>query len=117
MGSVKIDLYSKAKRWDDKYPLDKREGVMEVLDNIHKLRELRLRSGDFHLCDLLLDLQEAIDNGKLTERQRECIELLYEHELTQEEAANVLGIDHSNVSRRKDNAVDKIVAYINKGGV
>ncbi|MNY73653.1 hypothetical protein D3C86_2124930 [compost metagenome] len=50
----------------------------------------------------------AIEAAKLTERQSEAIRLVYEADLTQEEAARQAGVDKSVMSRRLDTAAEKI---------
>jgi RNA polymerase sigma factor (sigma-70 family) len=49
-------------------------------------------------ADWRLDLMDAV--GRLDESEREVVDLLFFHGLTQDEAAGLLGVDQSTVKRR-----------------
>jgi RNA polymerase sigma factor (sigma-70 family) len=57
---------------------------------------------------LLADLETAISMAKLTERQSEALRLVYEEDLTQEEAGKLMGIAQNSVSEAVDRAVENI---------
>lgn len=115
MGSVKIDLSTKEKRWNDNYPLDKPYGVYALFSNIHYIREMRFLKGDFDACILLIDLDIAIAEADLTKRQREVLYWVFEKDLTQQEVAAKLGISQQAVSDHINSAIRKI-AFINRLG-
>jgi predicted DNA-binding protein (UPF0251 family) len=56
----------------------------------------------------LIDLKSAIELAQLTRRQSEALRLVYEEDLTQEEAGNRMGIRQDVVSYHVDNAVEAI---------
>lgn len=61
-----------------------------------------------------LDLYNAIENAGLTDRQRQAIELVYFEELTQEDAAEVMGVSRATLRTNELRAIDKIRKYMNK---
>lgn len=56
---------------DDKYKIQGRKGVQKVLVNIHQIYEMRHSSNA--LCDLLLDLNRAIQEGGLNDNEKRAI--------------------------------------------
>ena len=113
MGGGKIDLTSKSKRLDDAYPIDTPKGVHALLSHIHHVRESRFSRGDYDASILLIDFEQSVKEAKLTERQRQIIDLVFEQELYQEEVAQVLGISQQAVSDHI-NALVKKIALVNK---
>jgi RNA polymerase sigma factor (sigma-70 family) len=108
MGSVKIDLTQKERALDEKYPaLDKPENLRILLSDYHALL-LRRFNGDTAASDILIDLYKAIELAKLTERQSEALRLVYEEDLTQEEAGKLLGIGQDVVSYHVERAVEAV---------
>ncbi|MEI2356071.1 sigma factor-like helix-turn-helix DNA-binding protein [Mesobacillus zeae] len=61
-----------------------------------------------------LDLYDALDSAGLTERQREAIDLVYFVNMTQEEAAEVMGVGQDVISRRVSVALRKLCEYMTK---
>ncbi|MRX54687.1 sigma-70 family RNA polymerase sigma factor [Bacillus idriensis] len=59
-----------------------------------------------------LDLYDALDNAGLTERQRQAIDLVYFESMTQEEAAEVIGVGQDVVSRRITTSLRKLRGYL-----
>jgi DNA-directed RNA polymerase specialized sigma24 family protein len=70
--------------------------------------------GDYDAVVLLADLATAIAMAGLTERQRQALRLVYEEDLTQEEAGkrltgpNGLGIRQDVVSYHVDRAIEAV---------
>lgn len=58
--------------------------------------------------DTEIDVMKIIDKAKLTERQKEAIELVYFEGLTQSEAAERMGISQPNVSSYIDYSLRKM---------
>src|SRR5690625_5356061 len=54
------------------------------------------------------DLYAMLDNAKLTDRQRQAIDLVYFEDMTQEQAAEVMGVGQDVVSRNISVSIDKI---------
>ena len=111
MGGGKIDLRSKSKRLDDAYPVDTQRGVHALLSNIHYIREGRFAiRGDYDASILLIDFEQSMQEAKLTARQRQIIDMVFEQDMYQEEAANILGISQQTVSVHINALVKKIAA-------
>ncbi|MBC9786676.1 RNA polymerase subunit sigma-28 [Heliobacterium chlorum] len=108
MGKV-LDLDSKRKRLDDKYPLDKEEGVVALLTQLHHVRESRFLRGDYDASVLLLDLAQSIKEARLTKRQQLSLYLVYGRDMYQKEAAHWMNISQQAVSDHIRTAIQRIV--------
>ena len=113
MGGGKIDLRSKSKRLDDAYPIDTPKGVHSLLSHIHRIRESRFIRGDYDASILLIDFEQSLEEAKLTARQKQIIDLVFELNLYQEEAANILGITQQAISDHVRTLVRRI-AIVNR---
>ena len=113
MGGGKIDLRSKSKRLEDTYPIDTAKGVHALLSHIHRVREGRFIRGDYDASILLIDFEQSLEEAKLTARQKQIIELVFELDLRQEDVANVLGITQQAISDHVRTLVRKI-AIVNR---
>lgn len=82
--------------------------VQMSLSNLHRLRERRYSRADYGACDVLLDLEKAIDDAELTDKQAEVIRMLYEKDLTQEDAAKAMGMSQKVISMHNKYAIKKI---------
>jgi len=108
MGSVKVDLHSKERALEETFPaLNTPAGIKRLLGEKGAL-EIRQYNGDYDAVLLLIDLKAAIESAKLTERQSEAIRLVYESDLTQEDAARQAGVARSTLVGHVDDAVKKI---------
>lgn len=82
--------------------------VHMTLSDLHRLRERRYSRADYGACDTLIDLERAINNADLTERQYEVLYLMYEKGWTQVEVASEFDIAQQAVSVHKNAAIKKI---------
>ena len=69
---------------------------------------MRRFNGDTAASDILIDLFAAIQMAGLTDRQRQALRLVYEEDLTQEEAGRRMGIAQNSVSEAADRALENI---------
>jgi DNA-binding CsgD family transcriptional regulator len=108
MGSVKVDLSGKERALEESYPaLNTAAGIKRLLADQNALL-IRQYSGDYAAVDIVCDLQTAITAAKLTDRQREALRLVYTEDLTQEEAAKVMGVGQDVVSYHVGKAAKRI---------
>lgn len=61
-----------------------------------------------------IDLYDALENAGLTDRQRQVLDLVYFDNLTQERAANILGITQQAVAKQESVALTKLREYMTK---
>ena len=113
MGGGKIDLRSKSKRLEDAYPIDTPKGVHAILSHIHYIREGRFTRGDYDASILLIDFEQSLEEARLTARQRQIIDMVFEQDMYQEEAANILNISQQAVSDHI-NALVRRIATVNR---
>jgi DNA-directed RNA polymerase specialized sigma24 family protein len=108
MGSVKRDLDINERSLEEKYPaLDSPANLRILLSDLQALIN-RQYMGDYDAVILLTDLRKAIEMAQLTGRQSEALRLVYEEDLTQEEAGKRLGIRQDVVSYHVDRAVEAV---------
>ena len=65
-------------------------------------------AGDYAACDVLIDLERAIELAGLTARQAEALALVYGEDLTQVEAGRRMGLDKRGVNNLLDRAIEAI---------
>jgi RNA polymerase sigma factor (sigma-70 family) len=68
----------------------------------------RQYQGDYDATVLLVDLRKAIEMAGLTGRQSEALRLVYEEDLTQEEAGKRMGVSQQAVDQHVNNAIEAI---------
>jgi DNA-directed RNA polymerase specialized sigma24 family protein len=108
MGSVKRDLHVNERSLEEKYPaLDSPQNLRILLSDLHALK-VRQFQGDYSAVDILVDLRKAIELAQLTGRQSEALRLVYEEDLTQEEAGKRMGIRQDVVSYHVDRAIEAV---------
>jgi DNA-directed RNA polymerase specialized sigma24 family protein len=108
MGSVKRDLHVNERSLEEKYPaLDNPSGLRILLSDYHALIN-RQYQGDYDAVVLLADLATAIEMAKLTDRQGQALRLVYEEDLTQEEAGKRMGIGRRAVGYHIEDAIESI---------
>jgi RNA polymerase sigma factor (sigma-70 family) len=68
----------------------------------------RQYQGDYDAVVLLADLQKAVAMAQLTGRQSEALRLVYEEDLTQEEAGKRMGVSQQAVEQHVNGAIESI---------
>ncbi|NYV67580.1 DUF134 domain-containing protein [Bacillus sp. Gen3] len=86
------------RKYEVKYALDSADGVKLLLGDYNALTQRRY-AGDYAACDILIDLETAIERAGLTDRQREALRLVFVGEYTQVETAQALGVSKQTVNR------------------
>jgi DNA-directed RNA polymerase specialized sigma24 family protein len=109
MGAVRFDIEAGHRQKEEIYALDTVEGVHCLLRDYHEISERRYK-GDLAAVDILIDLGRAIKRARLTPRQREAMNLYYIRCLTQEEAADVMGIEQHTLTAHLRGGVKKVAA-------
>lgn len=90
------------------YALNDTKGVHKLLRDRYFISERRYK-GDTAASDILIDLNHAIEIADLSPRQTEAVALVYGYwQLTQSEAAEVMGISQKQVNKHIKEAVKKI---------
>jgi predicted DNA-binding protein (UPF0251 family) len=108
MGSVKRDLHVNERSLEEKYPaLDSPANLRILLSDYHALLN-RQYQGDYAAVDILVDLRKAIEMAQLTGRQSEALRLVYEEDLTQEEAGKRMGVIRESIKTYVEDAIEKI---------
>jgi predicted DNA-binding protein (UPF0251 family) len=108
MGSIKRDLHVNERSLAEKYPaLDSPANLRILLSDYHALVN-RQYMGDYDAVVLLVDLRKAIDMAQLTGRQSEALRLVYEEDLTQEEAGRRMGVIRESIKTYVEDAIEKI---------
>jgi RNA polymerase sigma factor (sigma-70 family) len=108
MGSVKRDLHVNERSLDAKYPALDTSSNLRILLSDYQSLKVRQFQGDYSAVDILIDLYRAIEMAQLTGRQSEAIRLVYEEDLTQEEAGKRMGIAQQAVEQHVNNAIEAI---------
>jgi DNA-directed RNA polymerase specialized sigma24 family protein len=108
MGSVKRDLHVNERSLAENYPaLDTPQNLRILLSDYHALLN-RQYQGDYDAVVLLVDLRKAIEMAQLTGRQTEALRLVYEEDLTQEEAGKRMGVNRIVVLEHVEKAIEAI---------
>jgi len=81
---------------------------------MHHLRSRRYEAGDYAACDILIDLETAIEKAGLTNRQRQVLRLIYEEDLTQSEAAERLMVTQEAIAKYAKATIKRITAVYRK---
>lgn len=114
MGVCNFDKEASTKRLETKYVLDTEEGVKKLLEDIHTLESHAYVRGDTASIDLLVDLESAINQSEMTDRQRQAIQLLYYKDLDITVTAAIMGCDKSTASRHRKAGIKHITKIFTK---
>jgi DNA-directed RNA polymerase specialized sigma24 family protein len=87
--------------------LDTPQNLRILLSDYHALIN-RQYQGDYDAVVMLIDLRKAIDRAQLTGRQSEALRLVYEEDLTQEEAGKRMGVGRRAVGYFVEDAIEAI---------
>jgi predicted DNA-binding protein (UPF0251 family) len=115
MGAVKIDTEKDQRKYDVKYCLNDAAGVKALLRDRYQIEAERF-NGNTAASDLTMDLKNAILSAGLTDRQTEVIALVYgKWQLTQAEAAGVMGVTQQTVGQALNEAAAKMAVWFADG--
>lgn len=94
-------------RYESQYKLDGPDGIKALLADYTTLRQRRFL-GDMAACDILIDLNRAIELAALTGKQYEALRLVYFDDLSQTQAGTALGISRITFREHLETAITKI---------
>lgn len=103
-----IDIYKRERKYEAKYALNNPYGVRQLLEDVHLIVQHAYGCGDIEALIIYLDLVHALQQSKLTRKQKEVIYYFFLKDLTQKEVALELGIVQQKVSARIDRALERI---------
>ncbi|RCL15123.1 sigma factor-like helix-turn-helix DNA-binding protein [Bacillus cereus] len=113
MGVCKVDIESPARRIEHTYALDNPKSVDLLLRHLPYMKERRF-NGDYDASIVLIDLETAISQADLTDRQRQVLQLVYFEDMKQRDVAISLGITAPTVNLYKRLLAQKIAAVFEK---
>lgn len=100
MGAVSVDIHAKDRLLETMFPIDTEAGVSALLYALPYVKESSYYSGDFGAWDLIIDLEHALKNIKLTHSQRRIIELHYGEDLTQTETVKKMAEEGYEITQQ-----------------
>ncbi|PRT35339.1 sigma factor-like helix-turn-helix DNA-binding protein [Bacillus wiedmannii] len=115
MGSVKRDLTINERMLEHTYALDNPRSVDLLLRHLPYMKERRF-NGDYDASIVLLDLETAISQADLTDRQRQVLRLVYFEDMKQTQVAVEMGITAPTVNLYKRLLAQKIAAVFERWG-
>ncbi|WP_066639614.1 sigma factor-like helix-turn-helix DNA-binding protein [Desulfolucanica intricata] len=86
--------------------------VKGILYNIHRIKEERYH-GSEHAQVLYADITTAINKAGLSDRQKAVIGVVFIEDMTQTQAAAVLGISQQAIEQNITTAARKIASFLN----
>lgn len=89
--------------------------IAAILINIHDLRSVRYSRSDYTASNVLMDYSKALEAAALTRKQVDAINFVYEMDLTQKEASDLMGCTQQAVQQHIKAAIKKIATSY-KGG-
>jgi hypothetical protein len=108
MGVSNYDAGASTKKYENKYTLSTTKGVKSLLKDLHALNSRAFERGDTAAIDLLVDLQRAIEQAKLTNKQLTSLTYYYFKDQDQETTAKAMGCDITTESRHRKAALERI---------
>ncbi|MDA1545842.1 sigma factor-like helix-turn-helix DNA-binding protein [Bacillus cereus group sp. TH253LC] len=113
MGVSKYDNEVAHRRIEQEYALDNPKSIDLLLRHLPYMQERRF-NGDYAASDVLMDMETAISNADLTNRQRQVLRLLYFEDMKQTQIAGLLGIKQQTVDLYKRLLAKKIAAVFER---
>ncbi|SDZ06225.1 sigma-70 family RNA polymerase sigma factor [Thermoactinomyces sp. DSM 45892] len=102
------DIDSGHRKYEQSYSFYTTKGIGRLLADLPKIEIRAYEKGETAAIDIYLDLQQAIQLAELTPKQKEAIKYLYIHDKGIVEAAVLLNIDYTTLSRTRKTALKKI---------
>lgn len=90
--------------------------VKKLIKDYYNLKTMRLYSTNFELVSIIIDLDMAIANCGLTDKQKETL-LYYAKGYTESEIGVIFNTSRQNVNKTIAKGCSKIAYYLNKGDV
>lgn len=100
MGAVSVDVQAKERMLETMFPIDTEAGVSKLLYALPYVKEGRYLAGDYGACDLIIDLENALANIRLTDSQRRIIDLHYTQDLTQVETVKRMNTEGFEITQQ-----------------
>ncbi|TKH55936.1 sigma-70 family RNA polymerase sigma factor [Bacillus cereus] len=113
MGVSKYDNEASYRRIEQEYALDNPKSIDLLLRHLPYMQERRF-NGDYAASDVLMDMEAAISNADLTDRQRQVLRLVYFEDMKQRDVAISLGITAPTVNLYKRLLAQKIAAVFER---
>ncbi|MGY6667035.1 sigma factor-like helix-turn-helix DNA-binding protein [Bacillus cereus] len=113
MGVSKYDNETAHRRIEQEYALDNPKSIDLLLRHLPYMQERRF-NGDYAASDVLMDMETAISQADLTDRQRQVLRLVYFEDMKQRDVAISLGITAPTVNLYKRLLVQKIAAVFER---
>ncbi|PGB34892.1 hypothetical protein COM07_25890 [Bacillus toyonensis] len=115
MGVSKYDNEAAVRRIEHNYALDNPKSIDLLLRHLPYMQERRF-NGDYAASDVLMDMETAISNADLTNRQRQVLRLVYFEDMKQTQVAVEMGITAPTVNLYKRLLTQKIAAVFERWG-
>ncbi|QUW39298.1 sigma-70 family RNA polymerase sigma factor [Bacillus cereus] len=113
MGVSKYDNEAAHRRIEHNYALDNPKSIDLLLRHLPYMQERRF-NGDYAACDILIDLETAISQADLTDRQRQVLQLVYFEDMKQRDVAISLSITAPTVNLYKRLLAQKVSAVFER---
>jgi DNA-directed RNA polymerase specialized sigma subunit len=105
-----VDSSTTEKQLLQRYNLTTVSGVVNLLKDIHTLREQRFLGSDSTVFScILVDFERLYYKAKLTGKQDQVLFLCFEKDMLQAEVAKELNVTQQAISKHIDTAIAKIV--------
>ncbi|HDR5278096.1 TPA: sigma-70 family RNA polymerase sigma factor [Bacillus thuringiensis] len=113
MGVSKYDNEAAHRRIEHNYALDNPKSIDLLLRHLPYMLERRFK-GDYAASDVLMDMETAVANADLTDRQRQVLRLVYFEDMKQRDVAISLGITAPTVNLYKRLLAQKIATVFER---
>ncbi|PEA75096.1 sigma factor-like helix-turn-helix DNA-binding protein [Bacillus wiedmannii] len=113
MGVSKYDNEAAHRRIEQEYALDNPKSIDLLLRHLPYMQERRF-NGDYAASDVLMDMETAISQADLTDRQHQVLRLVYFEDMKQRDVAVSLGITAPTVNLYKRLLAQKIAAVFER---